>query len=333
MEINTLFRLAVDRKASDLHLMGGEVPRIRVSGSLVELDTPAITTVELREMLKQTAPKDFEAKLDHAKAVEWTSIQENLTFSGIAHRSQGDGLAVTFRIFSNEVPSLEKLGTGLEPVSERILSARRGLAIFAGETGSGKWTIVSSLIAAFNEAHTSRIFVVVSSANYVYKKGRGLVTQLFVGQDCETYGDALNIAHASDLDVIAIDDVPNQEVLRQALLLAEVGHLVIVNLHASDPVSAIENLVEGAGMEATSLLRSLAKNLIVVASQRLVQRIDAPGRVALFQWIANGPSIQDALVAGNFEKLKTLQTEDPDCRDEQQSWQYLIEGGYVAPIN
>ena len=329
MEIQTLFQQAVDRKASDLHLMGGEIPRVRISGSLVELDSPQISNADLHDLLKQTAPKEFGAKLDRAEAVEWTTFQDNLTFSGIAHRTQGDGLAATFRIFSNEVPALEKLGMGLEPVTERILTARRGLAIFTGETGSGKWTIVSSIVAALNETHTSRIFVVVSCANYVFKKGKGLITQLFVGQDCESYGKALDIAHASDLDIIAIDDVPNHEVLRQALLLAEVGHLVIVNLHASNPVSAIETMVEAAGIEAPSLLRSLAKNLIVVNSQRLIPRIDTPGRVGLFQWIANGPSVSEALLAGDFDTLKTLQTEDPNCRSEEQSLDYLIQIGYV----
>ncbi len=329
MDTTTLIQNAVQNNATDLHLMSEEIPRIRVADGLIELGTEKISNQELLELLRTLAPSGFEAKLDRSESVEWNKIEGATSFSAIAHRAGGTGLAVTFRIFSNQVPSLDNVGIGLEPIIERVSNSRSGIVIVSGVTGSGKWTVVGSLIASLNQEKSSRIFVISSCANFMYEKGKALLTQLFVGQDCASYSKALDFAHGSDPDIIALDDIPNHEVLRQAILGAESGHLVIFNLHASSPIATIESMLDTVGIEGPSLLRSLASNLIAITSQRLVPRADKPGRAAVYQWVMGNDQTRKALSEGDLVRLQELQAEDPECQTEAQAWAHLVSLGIV----
>jgi twitching motility protein PilT len=212
------------------------------------------------------------------------------------------------------------------PLFRKIADTPRGLVLVVGPTGSGKWTTVCSVVETINLERSERIFVVGAHPSYRFESKGSLVTELHVGQDCDSYDRALAIAHQADLDVVALDDVPTLETLRSALTLAATGHLVIANLHAVTPVEAVERLIESAGAEADALRRALAENLVAVTAQRLLPGKEG-GRAPAYEWIVNTPATRTALLNGG---LAEAQAADPECQTLSAALDALVASGRVT---
>ncbi|WP_025227304.1 type IV pilus twitching motility protein PilT [Fimbriimonas ginsengisoli] len=330
MNLTTLFDEAKERKASDLHLASGETPCVRIAGKLVRLDMQPLDRAVLSAILEPVLPMEAKIRVDSGLPVEKTVIHGDLAFVGIFFRSGDDGIAATFRMLSNGVPPLEQIGEGALPLMNRIAETSRGLVLVTGPTGSGKWTTVCSILDKINGEKAARLFVVESHPNFRFGSKQSLVTQLHVGQDCDSYTRALEIAQQADLDVVALDDIPTAEALRQMLILAETGHLVIANMHADSVVDALQRLLGSAGSEAEALRRSLAQNLVAVTSQRLFPRAQRSGRVPAYSWISANPATREALLTGDLARLEELQGTDPDCQSLNATLDTLVAAGEVT---
>jgi twitching motility protein PilT len=151
-----------------------------------------------------------------------------------------------------------------------------------------------------------------------------------VGEHCESYAKALETAHQSDLDVIAVDDIPTAEALRQLMILAETGHLVIANLHAESTVDAFQRLFDAAGTEVAAFRRALAANLFVITSQILVPKADSTGRAAVYEWLRNSKEVAAAILDGNLSELKRLQSISADSMSFENALSNLVSSGTVS---
>jgi Tfp pilus assembly pilus retraction ATPase PilT len=322
MTLTDLFDQAAQRSASDIHLATGEAPRLRVAGSLVSLGTPT----DLHDLLGPFLTSEAAIRLAAGLPFERTIVQGDQAFVGIAFRTGDHGMAATFRILGKGIPPLEKIAEGALPLFRRIAEPPRGLVLVVGPTGSGKWTTVCSVVETINLEKPARIFVVGNHPSYRFESKQSMVTELHVGQDCDSYDRALSIAGQADLDVVALDDIPTLETLRSALTLAATGHLVIANLHAVTPVEAIERLIESAGAEADPLRRALSENLVAVTAQRLLPGVEG-GRAPAYEWIVNTPSIRKALLNGG---LAEAQASDPECQTLTASLDALVASGRVS---
>lgn len=322
MNLPTLFEEAVRRQASDIHLVSGEAARLRIDGNLVALDE----TPDLPELLASILTPEATARLGAGLPVERTLEHDDIAFVAIVFRTGESGLAATFRILSRGIPPLDAIGEDALPLLRRLSEAPRGLILITGRTGSGKWTTACSLVDAINAEKAARIFIVEGHPNLRFESKRGLVTQFHVGEDCDSYERALSIAHQADLDVVALDDIPTFEALRQALVLADTGHLVVANLNAETVVQAIERLLESAGEEAPALRRALSDNLLAATGQRLLPGKEGKGRVPVYEWIANTPAIKAALSGGD---LGRAQADDPECRTPEKALEALVGRGRV----
>jgi twitching motility protein PilT len=271
-------------------------------------------------------------RMESGIAVERTLMMGEYAFAGIAFRCGNDGLAATFRIISGGIPTLEKIGEEALPLFETIAQTPRGLVLTTGPAGSGKWTTVCAIADRINQTQGARIFVVESHPNYLFESKEGMVSQIHVGLQSESYERALETALYSDLDVLIVDDIPTQEALRQALILAETGHLVIASLHAESSVEAVTKLIETAGPDGEAFRRSLVRNLVVVLNQRLFRRADRPGRVPAYEWIKPIGPVRDAILSGNMVELAEAQSHDPECRLMADSIKRLVDNGSINKL-
>lgn len=323
LQLTDLFDEAIRQKASDIHLATGETPRLRVAGELVPFGDP----LDLRALLEPFLTPEGWARLGAGMPFERTLVHGELAFVGIAFRVGDAGLAATFRLLPEAIPRLELIAEGAQEFFEAITETPRGLVLITGPTGSGKWTTVCSVVDAINSKKAARIFIVGAHPSYRFTSKKSLVTELHVGHDCESYSRALEIAQQADLDVVALDDLPTFETLREALTLASTGHLVIANLHAKTAVEAIERLIESAGTEGDALRRSLAENLVAVTAQRLLPGKEK-GRAPAYEWIKNSPAFRTALLAGS--DLSVAQAEDSESRTLTTALDALVASGRVA---
>ena len=325
MTLTDLFEEAARREASDLHLASGESPRLRIEGGLVALEGPA----DLPSLLEPFLTPEGAARLGAGLPFERTLVHGDLAFVGIAFRTGDAGLAATFRRLPKAIPPLDVVGEGALPLFRRLATAAKGLVLVAGATGSGKWTTACALTETINAEAAKRIFVVVRHPNYRFESKRSLVTQLHVGEDCESYERALDIAPQADVDVVLLDDLPTLETLRAALALAETGTLVVANLNVRTAVEAVERLIESASDEASALQRSLAENLVAVTAQRLLLGLEGKGRVPAYEWIVNTPTTREALLNGD---LARAQRDDPECQTSEAALDALVAAGKVDPV-
>lgn len=306
MTLTDLFDLALARSASDLHLVAGEPPRLRIAGELVPIEEP----IDLFPLLEGFLTSESRARLASGLPAERTVVHARVAFVGLVFRAGDDSLVATFRVLGHGIPELEAVAGDALPLFERLATARKGFALIVGTTGSGKWTTACALADRINRDRAARILVVEAHPNYRFESHRGLVTALHVGADVDGYERALGLVNGIDANVVVLDDLPTLEALRLALSLAEMNVLVLANLHANTPVEAVERLLETAGGEAPALRRALADRLLTVTAQRLVPT--ETGRVAQYEWLAGSVRVRTALIAG--EDLGQAQREDPESR-------------------
>ncbi len=330
MMITELFEEAVARKASDIHLATGEAPCLRISGDLIRLEKPALDRESMMDLLSPVVPQDSWARIHSGLSVDRSVHHGDLNFSLIVFRSADDGLAATFRIIPAEIPGLDIIGEGAPELMDIILKARRGLVLIAGPVMSGKGTSAASLLDAINATVAARIFVIDTSPSYGYKSKLGMVTQLRVGFDFDNYERALETAHLADPDVIYVNDIPTAEALRQTMILAETGHLVIANLHADSVTDVFKRLFHAAGGDAAALHEALAQSLIVVSVQRLFRRLDGTSRVPAYEWLSNTSAVKQALLAGDLGRIAELQRIEPESRSLDAALDQLVQSGNIS---
>ena len=322
MILTELFELAARRRASDIHLASGEPPRLRIDGGLVALEG----AVDLPTLLEPFLDSVGHARLAAGFPAERTLRHGDLAFVGIAFRTVDEGIAATFRLLLRALPPFARVVEGAEPFFRRIVAATQGLVLIVGPTGSGKWTTAASIVDAIVAERPVRALVANVHPGFLLESGRGMVTQVRIGRG-ETVADALRTFADADPDIVAVDDLPTHEDLRQALALAGAGHLVVANLQAGTPASAIQGLVESAGGEAAALRRALADRLVAVTAQRLLPAVGG-GRVPVYEWIANGPAIREAIRSG--DDLARAQAEDAGCRTLTEAMGTLVREGRIA---
>ncbi|MDR3688788.1 MAG: ATPase, T2SS/T4P/T4SS family [Fimbriimonas sp.] len=330
MKLTEFFEIAIRQHASDIHLSTGEIPRIRIDGVLTALDLPRLEGTAMNELLTSYLSPESVIRVASGKAVERSVVHDGMTFTGIAFRGGDDRLAVTFRVLAKAVPELKYISEGADSFWREIMKLPNGLVIVAGPVNSGKWTTVCSLIEEINATIAARLFVIEAHPNYRFESKQGLVTQFHVGEDCESYGAAMEIAHQADLDVLAIDDVSSTEALRQALVLAETGHLVLANLHATSIPEAIDRLANSLDLDPMTARMRLARNLKAVSVQRLIPRNDRPGRIAVYEWIRVTPPVKQAIIAEDSAGLNRLQASDPECRSLEQALDDLVQSDTIS---
>ena len=315
MTFNDLLKRMVERKASDLHLIAGLHPALRVQGELepqtdIDRFTPdslkefvfAALTVHQRNMFENDPASRNE--LDFGYGIPGVG-----RFRVNVHASRGSvGAAV--RALADRIPGLEELG--LPPAAAEFTKAKRGLVLVTGPTGSGKSTTLASLVDAINRTRRDHILTIEDPIEYMHNSKMSYVTQREVGSTGDTlsFRNALKYALRQDPDVILIGEMRDYETIGIAITSAETGHLVFGTLHTSSAAHTVSRVVDVFPTDQQSQVRTqLASTLLGVVSQILLPRCDGPGRVAASELMFANPAVRNNIRAGKVEAIyQTLQT-------------------------
>ncbi|MGC2129967.1 MAG: PilT/PilU family type 4a pilus ATPase [Candidatus Aquilonibacter sp.] len=265
--------------ASDIHLVPGLCPALRVDGELRFLTGSPLSADDTTEIARALLEPEALARLEAGHDVSATQLADERLVLRIHAFRGSEGCTLALRLLNKRIPTLESLH--LPPVVATLAHRDRGLVVFAGPTGSGKSTSLAALVAEINAARARRIITIEDPIEYRYESARSLITQREVGRDAPSFSSALLGTLRSDPDVIMLGEMRDSATMRAALTAAETGHLIFTTLHTGSAVQTIERIIDAFGGAEQSQVRSqLAQSLTAVVCQRLIPRKHGPGRRA-----------------------------------------------------
>jgi len=304
MNINDLLKIAIERKASDLHLKVGSHPVIRVDGQLHTLqdlkrlmqeDTIAMAFSIMNARQKQRFKDDLE--IDIAYSVPGLGRFRCAIFQ------QRGTVGLVLRVIPARILSIRELT--LPPVIETICEERRGLVLCTGTTGSGKSTTLAAMVDYINGSRTEHIVTIEDPIEFLHRDKKSIVNQREIDVDTRAFSTSLRAALRQDPDVILVGEMRDYETIETALLAAETGHLVFSTLHTLDATETINRIISVFPPHHQKQIRiQLAQVLKAVVSLRLLPRADGIGRVPAVEVMITTPYIRDCVE--NKEKTKFI---------------------------
>jgi twitching motility protein PilT len=332
LELNELLKEVVGRSASDLHLVPGSPPMLRINGFLIPSQAGAKGSAilgrdDVRGLFEPFLTARQQAMLDQKQDIH-TSIEADDSFMserpGEAIRFriclfwEREGLGAALRSIPVKIPTLSHLFTPeTEATFRALIGLKRGLILVVGLTGSGKSTSIASMIDAINTEQCERIFTIEDPIEYVHTSKSSLISQREVGTDVESFEQGGLSAFRSDPDVILVGELRTQEAVRIAVALAETGHLVFATVHANTVSEAVRRMVEAFPETRETMQRMIARSLSAVIAQSLVPRATATGRVPILEIMLVNTRIRRliedgetdlslAIEAGRAEGMRTM---------------------------
>lgn len=279
-ELDGLLREMVRLRGSDLHLAAGQPPRVRIDGSLADVEGrdplgPEDTLRLVRSLLPAPRWRRFEEDRELDLSFEVPGLAR---FRGNCFRQRGS-VAMSVRHIPTEVTPLADLG--LPSVLNHLAQRPRGLVLVTGPTGSGKSTTLAAMVDGINRGRAGHILTVEDPVEFVHRPRRCLVNQREVGTDTRSFAAALKYALRQDPDVILIGEMRDPETIGSALTIAETGHLVLSTLHTNSAADTVNRVIDAFPPDHQTQVRNqLASVLEGVVTQILLPRADGPGRVA-----------------------------------------------------
>ena len=309
-ELHDWLLAAVDRGASDLHLLVGYRPNLRLHGRLQEIAGRLLDDDDLRSCLLERLPAAHRSRFE---------AERNLDFAfsgpvgGVPRRFRGNlflhsgSLGCCIRVVPDRIPELGWAGFPAE-LADRLAHFRNGLVLVAGVTGAGKTTTLAMLIQMLNEEGGCRILTVEDPVEYEFpRSAHSIISQREVGRDVATFADGLKYGLRQDPDVILVGEIRDRDTAQIALSAAETGHLVFSTLHTRDAKGALSRYLDLFPQGVQGEIRSqLSMSLRAVVSQHLLPSIrpDTKRELALEVMLNNTP-ISSAIRQGRLETIDT----------------------------
>jgi twitching motility protein PilT len=300
--IEEIVAVALEYKASDVHFKAGQPPVFRIDGQLTTFPgLPAFSANHLNAalmgLLNRRQHKLFEEQMDLDAAIVFPGkarVRVNIY-------SDVDSIGCAMRIVPLHPPSLSELG--MPPIIEKLTRLRSGLVLVCGVTGAGKSTTLASMVSEINRREAMHIYTIEDPIEYVHQPIRSVVTQREVGFSTRSFSSAVRASLRADPNVLLIGEMRDPETMLAALKAAETGLLVLTTLHTTSATKTIQRVLGiFPPSEQDSVRMQLAYSLRAVVCQQLLPLVDG-GRRAFHEIMINTPSVQEAILYGDIDKL------------------------------
>jgi twitching motility protein PilT len=328
---------AVQAGASDLHVVVGHPPVIRLHGDLTALPEEPLTEAEAEPLLLSSCTRDALQRLQDQKNADFSFASRldgrEIRFRGTLFLA-GSHAGGCFRVIPDAIPDLAWSGFP-EKLVEKITALRDGLVILTGATGSGKSTSLAMIVNRLNRAGGYRIITVEEPVEYVFPcEPDSVVTQREVGPDVLSFADGLKYGLRQDPDVILVGEIRDRDTAQMALSAAETGHLVFSTLHTRDAKGAVTRYPDLFPPDAQSAVRAqLAMSLRAIVSQRLLPGVNkAEKRHLALEVMWNTHPIASAIRTNKIESIDNyIQTgRDEGMFTFDESVKQLLRAGKIT---
>lgn len=302
IQLEKIFRTALQYKASDIYITTGCKPILRINGDLVTIEEHPVLTKKmaedyLLEIMTEEQKKYFAQNLDLDFALDIESIARFRVNMFV----QRKGMAAAFRTIPEIVYSLDELG--LPEQLKKIPNFKNGLVIVTGPTGSGKSTTMAAVLNEINVNAAQHIITIEDPIEFVHENKKSIFEQREVKSHTRSFPNALKSALREDPDVIYIGEMRDLETISLAITAAETGQLVLATLHTSGAAKSIDRIIDAFPFEQQNQIRSqLSESLRAVVWQNLLKTKDGKGRIGALEIMFNNNAI-----ANMIRKAKTHQ--------------------------
>ncbi|MEP7027296.1 MAG: PilT/PilU family type 4a pilus ATPase [Candidatus Eisenbacteria bacterium] len=303
--IGTFLELAVNQGGSDLHLVAGQAPCIRIAGLLHRVRFRELSADDMDQILGEFMLPPQADRLREAGSVDFAYEAPGLGRFRVNAYRHARGLAAVLRVVSANIPSLDDLG--LPPVIRAQALQRKGLTLVTGPTGSGKSTTLAAIVDLINSSRRSHVITIEDPIEYVHPVKLGVISQREIGQHASSFDVALRDAVREDPDAILVGELRDLESIALALTAAETGIQVLATLHTSCASRTIDRMVNVFPARRQDQIRSmLAESLRMIVSQRLLRTPDGGKRVVAAEILVNTHAAATMIRTGNSHKLDTV---------------------------
>lgn len=335
--LTDLLKLTIEKKGSDLHLVAGIEPRIRVNGHLEKQDLPCLAPEDIEQMLFTIMSEEQKKKFENDWELDLgVSVPDCARFRGNMIVQRGS-IAAVFRAIPFKIPDLETLGLPRDVT--RLCNLPRGLVLVTGPTGSGKSTTLAAMLKYINEHFEENIVTVEDPIEFLHTHIKSTVRQREIGTDTHSFADALRTVLRHDPDVIMIGEMRDPESISIAITAAETGHLVFSTLHTQTAPMTISRIVDSFPPGQKEQIRQqLANSLKAVISQQLIPTVNGKGRALAVEYMTDAAAVRNLIreekeyqLYGVMQtaQLQGMQTMDQAllklCRERKISKESVIE--------
>ena len=304
-KIDAFFKLMHEQGASDLHLVSGQPPALRIRGDMERIKYKVLDNDELKAMLYEIAPdtkiKQFE---------ETGDIDFGYEIPGVArYRSnffmQKNGCAAVFRQIPEEIMTAEQLG--LPNVISKLASLPRGLVLVTGPTGSGKSTTLAAIVDVANQTRKDHIITVEDPIEFVHQSKGCIINHREVGIHTKSFSAALRGALREDPDIILVGEMRDLETISLAIEAASTGHLVFGTLHTMSAPKTIDRIIEVFPASEQAQIRStLSDGIRAVISQVLFKRVDKKALCVALEILIATPAARNLIREGKTHQIPSV---------------------------
>ena len=308
MQLEEVLRIASDHGASDIHLISGHTPMMRVNTVMTPMDLPVLQPellmTWLESMVNEKQLNMFKDQMD---------LDFSYAFEGLCryrvnvHRQRGS-IGFALRVIKTKVPPMEQLN--LPEVISRLTFLPRGLVLVTGDTGSGKSTTLASMIEAMNERYRKHIITLEDPVEYAFESKKSLIEQRELGMDMPSFASGLKHALRQDPDIVLVGEMRDLDTTALAISAAETGHLVLSTLHTVNASQTVERIIDMYPASQQNQIRSMLGNTLqAVVSQTLFSRIDRPGMCPAVEVMLCTPAVRNIIrEARTFEIPNVIDT-------------------------
>jgi len=329
MNLKSFFKQAIEKDASDVHLVGGELPMLRVEGELKPLDDKTLNNKELETSIFEILSKEQKDRYQGELELDFSYEVEDARFRVNLHQ-QDEKIGLTARLIPTEIPTPKDLN--FEPALMDVQNFLDGLVLVTGPTGCGKSTTIAAIIEEINKSRKAHIVTIEDPVEFVFEDKKSLIEQREVGIDTKSFANALKYVLRQDPNVILVGEMRDPETIATALTAAETGHLVLSTLHTSSAAEAIERIVDVFdGSKQKQILIQLGAVLRVVVAQQLLPAKDG-GRVPAREILINTPAVASMIKENSINQIKSaIQTSAKEGMiSMENSIKQLLKDGWIT---
>ncbi|MGD9878301.1 type IV pilus twitching motility protein PilT [Desulfococcus sp.] len=330
--IDAFFKLMNDQGASDLHLVSGQPPALRLRGDIERVKYKILDNDELKAMLYEIAPEDKIKVFEETGDIDFGYEIPGLARYRANFFMQKNGCGAVFREIPSTILTVEKLG--LPPVIAKLANLPRGLVLVTGPTGSGKSTTLAAIIDEANRTRKDHIITIEDPIEFVHASQKCIVNHREVGNHTRSFSAALRGALREDPDIILVGELRDLETISLAIEAASTGHLVFGTLHTSSAAKTVDRAIEVFPAAQQAQIRStLADGIRAVVAQTLFKRIDIKGRVAALEILIATPAVRNLVRENKTYQINSMiQTgKKYGMRLLDDAVMELLEKGWISP--